>query len=163
MATERHRKNSIASLKLPDGSVVFDHSKMVGIIWGCFKNRMGTTRGIMMGFDLPSVITPVAGLEVLTRPFEKEEMDNVVKHTPVDKAPGPDGFNGLFFKKCWHLISEDFYELAQVFHEGTSVLENINSSFITLVPKKLSPDEVGDYRPISHWHGAEISFQNGCQ
>ena len=53
MATERHRKNSIASLKLPDGTVVSDHSQMAGIIWSCFKNRMGTSRGIVMGFDLP--------------------------------------------------------------------------------------------------------------
>ena len=100
MAIERHRRNSIASLRLPDGSVVSDHSQMVGIIWSCFKNRMGTFRGIVMGFDLSSLISPVSGLEVLTRPFEKEEMDNVVKHMPVDKAPGPDGFNGLFLRNA---------------------------------------------------------------
>ena len=149
MATERHRRNSIASLKLPDGSVVSDHDQMAGIIWSCFKNRMGTSRGIAMGFDLASLIIPVDGLDLLTKPFEKEEMDDVVKHMPVDKAPGPDGFNGLFFKRCWHIISADFYDLAHAFHEGTAVLDNINSSFITLIPKKLSPEEVGDYRPIS--------------
>ena len=37
MATERHRRNSIASLKLPDGTMVSDHSQMEGIIWNCFK------------------------------------------------------------------------------------------------------------------------------
>ena len=87
MATERHRRNSIASLRLPDGYVVSDHSQMAGIIWSCFKNRMGTSRGIVMGFDLPSLISPVAGLDVLTKPFTKEEMDNVVKHMPVEMAP----------------------------------------------------------------------------
>ena len=76
-------------------------------------------------------------------------MDKVVQHMPVDKAPGPDGFNGLFFKKCWHLISKDIYDIAQEFYEGTAILDNINDSYITLVPKKLSPEEVGDYRPIS--------------
>nr|XP_040258456.1 uncharacterized protein LOC120975813 [Aegilops tauschii subsp. strangulata] len=149
MATERYRRNSIASLKLPDGTVVTDHSQMEGIIWNCFKNRMGSSRGINMGFDLPSLIEPVVGLDVLTKPFEKEEMDMIVKHMPVDKAPGPDGFNGLFFKRCWHIISQDFYELAQAFFEGTAHLENINDSYITLVPKKPSPEEVGDFRPIS--------------
>ncbi|XP_073368071.1 uncharacterized protein [Aegilops tauschii subsp. strangulata] len=99
MATERYRRNSIASLKLPDGTVVTDHSQMEGIIWDCFKNRMGSSRGINMGFDLSSLIEPVVGLDVLTKPFEKEEMDLIVKHMPVDKAPGPDGFNGLFFKR----------------------------------------------------------------
>nr|XP_040251774.1 uncharacterized protein LOC120968845 [Aegilops tauschii subsp. strangulata] len=149
MATERYRRNSIASLKLPDGTVVTDHSQMEGIIWDCFKNRMGSSRGINMGFDLSSLIEPVVGLDVLTKPFEKEEMELIVKHMPVDKAPGPDGFNGLFFKRCWHIISQDFYELAQAFFQGTAHLENINDSYITLVPKKPSPEEVGDFRPIS--------------
>ncbi|XP_073367917.1 uncharacterized protein [Aegilops tauschii subsp. strangulata] len=102
-----------------------------------------------MGFDLSSLIEPVEGLDILTKPFEKEEMDKIVKHMPVDKAPGPDGFNGLFFKRCWHIISQDFYELAQAFFDGTAHLENINDSYITLVPKKPSPEEVGDFRPIS--------------
>nr|XP_020176662.1 uncharacterized protein LOC109762251 [Aegilops tauschii subsp. strangulata] len=149
MATERYRRNSIASLKLSDGTVVTDHSQMEGIIWNCFKNRMGSSRGINMGFDLSSLIEPVVGLDTLTKPFEKEEMDMIVKHMPVDKAPGPDGFNGLFFKRCWHIISHDFYELAQAFFEGTANLENINDSYITRVPKKPSPEEVGDFRPIS--------------
>ena len=89
------------------------------------------------------------GLDIITKPFKKEEMDNVVKHMLVDKAPGPDGFNGLFFKKCWHIISKDFYELAWAFYDGTAALENINGSYITLVPKRLPPEEVGDFRPIS--------------
>ena len=63
----------------------------------------------------------------------------------MDQAHGPDGFNG----NCWNIISKDFYELAQEFYEGNAILDNINDSYITLVPKKLSPEEVGDYRPIS--------------
>jgi hypothetical protein len=31
--------------------------------------------------------------------FSNEEIDNIIKHMPNDKAPGPDGFNGLFMKK----------------------------------------------------------------
>ena len=41
------------------------------------------------------------------------------------------------------------YELAQEFYEGVAILDNINDSYITLVPKKLTPEEAGDYRPIS--------------
>jgi hypothetical protein len=28
-----------------------------------------------------------------------DEIDQIVKSMPPDKAPGPDGFNGLFLKK----------------------------------------------------------------
>ena len=149
MASERYRHNSISSLRLEDGSVVTDHEQMAAALWLNFKNRMGTSHGIEMCFDLSSILDRVEGLDSLTKVFSKEEMDNTVKNMPIDKSPGPDGFNGLFFKKCWHIISKDFYALAAAFHEGTANLENINYSYITLVPKKRSPESVNDFRPIS--------------
>jgi hypothetical protein len=76
-------------------------------------------------------------------------MDDVIKAMPVDRAPGPDGFNGQFLKKCWSIVQNDFYRLAQDFWEGKLNLQNINGSYITLVPKKAVPEEVNDYRPIS--------------
>lgn len=122
---------------------------MEGIIWSAFKGRMGTSRGINMGFELKTLLKPVAGQYVLTKPFTTEEIDDVVKHKPIDKAPGPDGFNGLFFKKFWSIICKDFHALAHEFYEEKAQLANLNSSYITLIPKKLAPKGVGDYRPIS--------------
>jgi hypothetical protein len=37
-------------------------------------------------------------------------MDRIIKLLP-DKAPSPDGFNGLFVKKWWATIKADFYQL----------------------------------------------------
>jgi hypothetical protein len=39
--------------------------------------------------------------------------------------------------------------LAQEFQQGKLDLQNINGSFITLVPKVASPEGVSDFRPIS--------------
>ena len=68
---------------------------------------------------------------------------------PVDKAPGPDGFNGMFLKKCWHIIKEDVYQLCNDFFSRTVSLQAINNSFITLVPKNSNPVTPNDFRPIS--------------
>jgi hypothetical protein len=65
------------------------------------------------------------------------------------RAPRPDGFNGQFLKKCWAIVQNDFYRLAQDFWEGNLNLQNINGLYITLVPKKAVPEEVNDCRPIS--------------
>jgi hypothetical protein len=67
----------------------------------------------------------------------------------LDKASGPDGFNGLFLKKCWPVIKEDFYKLCQDFFDGSVNLESINGSFITLIPKINNSETVNDFRPIS--------------
>nr|AAX96619.1 retrotransposon protein, putative, LINE sub-class [Oryza sativa Japonica Group]ABA92975.1 retrotransposon protein, putative, LINE subclass [Oryza sativa Japonica Group] len=77
------------------------------------------------------------------------EIDSLVSVIPTDKAPGTDGFNGFFMKKCWHIIAQDYYRLAAYFHAECTNLKILNSSYITLVPKKNSPETVNDYRPIS--------------
>jgi hypothetical protein len=81
--------------------------------------------------------------------FSKEEIDGLVKDLPTNKSPGPKGFNGLFIKKCWAIIKEDFYRLFNSFYESNTDLRCLNGSFITLVPKTGSPSGVSDYRPIS--------------
>ena len=68
---------------------------------------------------------------------------------PTDKAPGPDGFNGMFMKRCWSIIKNDFYALCEEFFCNSANLECINSSFITLVLKVSNPETVSDFRPIS--------------
>lgn len=149
MATERYRKNSIASLLLSDGSVTLNHEEMAKEFLSSFKRRMGTVRSISLDENILSLILRVQGLEVLTKPFELKEIEQVIKDLPIDKAPGPDGFNGIFLKKCWHIISADFIQLVKEFHAGTVQLENLNDAYITLIPKKQTPECVGDFRPIS--------------
>ena len=51
-----------------------------------------------MQFDLGSLIQPVQGLQDLARPFSQDEVEAVLKELPMDRAPGPDGFNGFFLK-----------------------------------------------------------------
>ena len=85
----------------------------------------------------------------LVQPICREEIDRVVKLIPPDKAPGPDGFNGLFLKKCWPIIKESLYQLFEDFFHGNLDLESINTTFITLVPKIQNPVTVNDFRQIS--------------
>jgi hypothetical protein len=68
-----------------------------------------------MQFDLERILQKGEDLDELTKPFEQKEMDEVIKEMPVDRAPGPDGFNGLFLKKCWHIVKEDFINWQQTF------------------------------------------------
>jgi hypothetical protein len=114
-----------------------------------YKDRMGHSEGINMQFNLQTLLKRVEGLDELTLPFQIMEMDDVVKEMPGDRAPGLDGFNGTFLKKCWPIIKGDFYQLAKDFQEGSLKMMNINGSYITLVPKVAVPVKVSDYRPIS--------------
>ena len=89
----------------------------------------------------------------LEKPFTQEEIDEVVKNLSTKKSPRPDGFNNEFLKACWDIIKLDVTELIIAFHAGNVNLESINTSYITLIPKKEVPMSPNDFRPISLLNG----------
>ncbi|GKV12188.1 hypothetical protein SLEP1_g23370 [Rubroshorea leprosula] len=87
--------------------------------------------------------------EWLERPFSEEEIEEGLRSCEGTKALGPDGYNFNFLKCVWHSIKEDFVSFFKEFHQNGRLVGGLNSSFLTLIPKKLSPTELKDYRPIS--------------
>ena len=65
------------------------------------------------------------------------------------KAPGPDGFSSLFFKKAWSIVGSDVCEAVEDFFRSGCLLREINCTIIALVPKIPNPSSMHDYRPIS--------------
>ncbi|XP_073353994.1 uncharacterized protein [Aegilops tauschii subsp. strangulata] len=118
VATERFRRNNIASLRLPDDSVIHDHVGKEVVLFQTYKERLGHSSQTDIRFDLKRIIKKVKGLQALSVPFTHAEIDQVVRELPSDRAPGPDGFSGGFIKSCWHIIKEDFYRLCSDFHAG---------------------------------------------
>jgi hypothetical protein len=111
-----------------------------------------------MMFNFGDLFTPIEGLQSMSAPFTKGYIDKVIKKIPVDKAPGPDGFNSCFIKTCWEIIAPEFYKLCQDFAEGEAFFYSISNSLITPIPKKKSPSIVIDYRPISLLNSCPKSF-----
>jgi hypothetical protein len=37
-----------------------------------------------------------------------EEIQTALNDMSIDHALGPDGFNGMFMKRCWPIIHDDF-------------------------------------------------------
>jgi hypothetical protein len=116
--------------------MVTSHQENGLLFWEEFKHRLGVTIPTDMQFDLSSLIPKVQNLGDLCLPFSREEIDSIVVDFPNDKAPRPDGFNGFFVKKTWHIIRDDLYKLCTDFYDHIADLKSINHSYITLVPKK---------------------------
>jgi hypothetical protein len=72
MATIRYKKNAIISLMAEDGRIVTDHEEMAVVAINCYKNRMGTQKGISMCLNLQNLLHRVDGLDDLTIPFTHE-------------------------------------------------------------------------------------------
>lgn len=65
------------------------------------------------------------------------------------KAPGPDGFHARFFQLLWHKIEAKLSYLILGFLNDAIPFEELNETFITLIPKIKNPEDMVDFRPIS--------------
>ena len=79
-------------------------------------------------------VTKENALNVM-KPITISEIEEVIKATNPNKAPGPGGFNAHFFKVCWPIIGNDVFSSIQDFFKHGSMLKQIKNTFIVLVSK----------------------------
>jgi hypothetical protein len=65
------------------------------------------------------------------------------------KAPGPDGFPAHFFQRHWNVCGTEVTAVVLRILKGEDDPTVINNTFIVLIPKVASPDELGQFRLIS--------------
>ena len=65
------------------------------------------------------------------------------------KAPGPDGLAAHFFQRNWELCGGEISEVVLQVLRGEDDPAIINNTCIVLIPKVDSPEELGQFRPIS--------------
>ncbi|KAK1361185.1 hypothetical protein POM88_045659 [Heracleum sosnowskyi] len=85
----------------------------------------------------------------LDREITLEEIEFALSNSANEKAPGPDGFNIGCIKTFWNYLKTDLLNCYKDFSESLPFPAGLNSSFISLIPKKDSPEYVTDFRPIS--------------
>jgi hypothetical protein len=77
------------------------------------------------------------------------EIKRTVFDMNVDGAPGPDGFGGHFYQYFWDVIVSGVVAAVQeIFIHGT-LLHNLNSNLIVIIPKVTGADNMGYFRPIA--------------
>ena len=104
-----------------------------------------------LNFDVLQL--PSLQLDGIDQCFTEEEIWKAILDTPADKAPGPDGFTGLFYRTAWPIIKADIMAAFNALWslDGRSFYL-VNQAYMILLKKKSIAQEVSDYRPISLVH-----------
>lgn len=84
----------------------------------------------------------------LEAPFIEEEIKVAVWSCDGTKSPYPDGFNFVFIKKRWYFLKDEIISYVKDFHGKATLLKDITSCFLTLIPKIQYPININDYIPI---------------
>jgi hypothetical protein len=123
----RKRKNFIASIRDGD-QLITSHDGKAEVFWDFCMNLIGSEVQRNQTINLDALGLQQHDLQTLEFLITEEEILNTIKQLPLDKAPGPDGFTGQFYKCCWPIIKDDILAaISQLFGGETSGI----SDFLT--------------------------------
>ena len=101
--------------------VITKHEDNATAVLDFYERLIGAEYDREKTISLEALGSPRFNLDTLDLPFSEEEVWNTIKEMPLDKAPGPDGFTGRFYKCCWSIIKNDV--LAAVIFFGPEISE----------------------------------------
>ena len=152
LLNQKHRRNFIASIRNESGTLTTSPVEVGAVFVDYYKKLLGS---IKMTTALDESVIPSgprldrSNWNGLLAPVTPEEIRLTVFGIDNDKAPGPDGFSSLFFKKAWGIVGTDFCAAVQDFFSSGRLLKQVNHSIIALVPKITNASCPTDFRPIS--------------
>jgi exonuclease III len=130
-ARYRKKKNFIATLKVADRILVEQEEKQE-VVWDFYNNLLGTAVQRNCSLNLAAFHIPTRNLEQLERDVTEAEVWATINSIPSDKAPGPDGYTGRFYKHAWPIIKGDFMAaMGRILLGDVSNLHLLNSALVT--------------------------------
>lgn len=86
--------------------------------------------------------------KILMDLFTINEVEAFFSMEPA-KAPGLDGFTTLFYQKCWEFVVNDVLLALEEFQRNRSIIKELNTTLITIIPKMVNPKSFADFHPIA--------------
>ena len=147
----RNSRNSIKFITMENGCRIDDpatiRQKFVEHFQSVLGSSMQDTADVE--FNTDGLVWSSEHLDILNSRITHEEIKKSMFSIDDAKAPGPDGFSSLFFKRAWSIVGSEVCDAVTDFFSSGCLLREINCTIIALVPKVPNPSSMHDYRPIS--------------
>ncbi|XP_077221623.1 uncharacterized protein LOC143855390 [Tasmannia lanceolata] len=145
----RRNQNQIQAIEDDNGELCTEPKGIADILVNHFSCLLNHNCPMTGDLPAPQYKLSLDDARDLVRPFQAEEIKEVVFKCDGNRAPGPDGFNGVFFKHFWYLIATEVVEAIHYFFRTGNLLPAFNTTFIALIPKCSGASSPNHFRPIS--------------
>ena len=149
MANSHRRRNCISSIRINGRNLTKEGEVKEGLVCA-FQSLLSAP--INWNLSFPDLNFKVIGEDQaakLEEMFTEEEILAAVSGLNVDKAPGPDGFPLAFWSFSWDFVKEEVMGFFKEFFQNDQFVKSLNATFLVLVPKGRSVEDLKDLRPIS--------------
>lgn len=148
----RRRRNRIEALKDDEGRWITTASDLEKLAVDYYKRLYSL-------LDVEQVVEklPAEGFNTLTD-VEKRALDKPVLECEIFKsiqsmgkykAPGPDGFQPVFYQQNWEVIGPSVVRFALDFFASGCLPPGTNDALLVLIAKVDKPEKITQFRPIS--------------
>ena len=143
--------NLLLKLKDENGIWVENPSQIRHMVVDHFKKTFQTDGPRSWGslLDCLSQVVTEEMNVALVEPVSDKEILDAVRNMGGLKAPGPDGFQGIFYQSYWETIQDDVNQLVKSLLLGSVSPGSLNATNLVLIPKVLNLEVVSQFRPIS--------------
>ncbi|CAL1354280.1 unnamed protein product [Linum trigynum] len=145
----RRKRNRITLLKDTLGVWVEEPEALLSLVKNFFQ-ALYTDDGQSIS-QLPHDFKPVAADKWagMMHCISEEEIQLAVRLMGSLKAPGIDGLNPLFFKRCWGIVGKSVVDFVSACWVDPTRIKEVNETIIVVIPKVPTPTQVEQFRPIS--------------
>ena len=147
----RRSFNRIEALQDAQGNWFWDDEGIKSMVRDFFLSLFSDDGAPFTPYILPKDCFPTLNAEEQTE-LDKTFTGCEVKKALFDmdrfKAPGPDGFQALFYQRHWDMVGDHLQHLVLDVLAGQEMPEGFNDTFLALIPKVSNPQAVTQLRPI---------------
>ncbi|XP_048490396.1 uncharacterized protein LOC125492264 [Beta vulgaris subsp. vulgaris] len=150
IAKIKKSRGKIHALQNLNGDWEFDDLVLKDLARLTFRNILTTNHSLSLlncSFN-PLITLSTEEAASLISPVLIEELNIIVKSMSPIKSLGPDGIQPVFYQQCWTELHQTISDFVNKCLTDGFIPENINKSFICLIPKKTAPTTINDFRPI---------------